>query len=200
MHKNVCKTLQSPPRRGARNLGGGSFSADISAWPVEGPCSASAAHGRAADLRRRGRAGHRRRCCSSTSRRRASASRSCVRGDGALDAIRRQPPDLIVLDLMLPGLDGLELTRLLKRDPATARVPLVMLDRQGRGGRPHRRPRAGRRRLHPEAVQPARSRAPDQGGPAPSLRRGRRRRRSRPAASGSTPRRTGSRRGARRSP
>ena len=53
------------------------------------------------------------------------------RGDGALEAIRRQPPDLIVLDLMLPGLDGLELTRLLKRDPATARVPLVMLTAKG---------------------------------------------------------------------
>jgi two-component system, OmpR family, phosphate regulon response regulator PhoB len=53
------------------------------------------------------------------------------RGDGALEAIRRQPPDLIVLDLMLPGLDGLELTRLLKRDPATSRVPLVMLTAKG---------------------------------------------------------------------
>jgi len=49
------------------------------------------------------------------------------RGDTALDAVRRKPPDLIVLDLMLPGLDGLELTRALKRDPATARIPLVML-------------------------------------------------------------------------
>jgi two-component system phosphate regulon response regulator PhoB len=49
------------------------------------------------------------------------------RGDSALEALRRQPPDLLVLDLMLPGLDGLELTRILKRDPATARIPLVML-------------------------------------------------------------------------
>ncbi len=49
------------------------------------------------------------------------------RGDTALDAVRRRPPDLIVLDLMLPGLDGLELTRALKRDPATSRIPLVML-------------------------------------------------------------------------
>ena len=49
------------------------------------------------------------------------------RGDAALEAVRRKPPDLIVLDLMLPGLDGLELTRALKRDTATARIPLVML-------------------------------------------------------------------------
>jgi len=53
------------------------------------------------------------------------------RGDGALETIRRQPPDLIVLDLMLPGLDGLEIARLLKREPATARVPLVMLTARG---------------------------------------------------------------------
>lgn len=52
-------------------------------------------------------------------------------GDGALAAVRRQPPDLLVLDLMLPGLDGLELTRILKRDPATARVPIVMLTARG---------------------------------------------------------------------
>ena len=53
------------------------------------------------------------------------------RGDTALEAIRRQPPDLIVLDLMLPGLDGLEVTRVLKRDPATSRIPLVMLTAKG---------------------------------------------------------------------
>jgi two-component system phosphate regulon response regulator PhoB len=53
------------------------------------------------------------------------------RGDTGLDAIRREPPDLLVLDLMLPGLDGLELTRLLKRDGALARVPIVMLTARG---------------------------------------------------------------------
>lgn len=49
------------------------------------------------------------------------------RGDDALEAIRADPPDLLLLDLMLPGMDGLELTRALKRDPATARLPIVML-------------------------------------------------------------------------
>ena len=48
-------------------------------------------------------------------------------GGRALEVIRRRPPDLILLDLMLPGLDGLEVTRLLKRDPVTAGVPLIML-------------------------------------------------------------------------
>lgn len=49
------------------------------------------------------------------------------RGDTALEHIRKRPPDLILLDLMLPGLDGLELARILKRDPLTARIPLVMV-------------------------------------------------------------------------
>jgi DNA-binding response OmpR family regulator len=49
------------------------------------------------------------------------------RGDTALEALRREPADVLVLDLMLPGLDGLELTRLLKRDPALARLPILML-------------------------------------------------------------------------
>jgi two-component system phosphate regulon response regulator PhoB len=53
------------------------------------------------------------------------------RGDSALEAIRKRPPELVVLDLMIPGLDGLELARILKRDPATARLPLVMLTAKG---------------------------------------------------------------------
>lgn len=53
------------------------------------------------------------------------------RGDAGLEAIRRGAPDLILLDLMLPGIDGLELTRLLKREPSTARLPIVMLTARG---------------------------------------------------------------------
>jgi two-component system, OmpR family, phosphate regulon response regulator PhoB len=53
------------------------------------------------------------------------------RGDTALAGIRRRPPDLLLLDLMLPGLDGLEMCRLLKRDPRTAAIPLVMLTARG---------------------------------------------------------------------
>lgn len=53
------------------------------------------------------------------------------RGDTALETIRRQPPDLLILDLMLPGVDGLELTRALKRDLPTARVPILMLTAKG---------------------------------------------------------------------
>ncbi len=53
------------------------------------------------------------------------------RGDSALENLRRRPPDLLVLDLMLPGLDGLEIAKLLKRDPATVGVPIIMLTAKG---------------------------------------------------------------------
>jgi two-component system phosphate regulon response regulator PhoB len=53
------------------------------------------------------------------------------RGDTGFDAVRRDNPDLILLDLMLPGIDGLELTRMLKRDPLTSRLPIVMITARG---------------------------------------------------------------------
>ncbi len=53
------------------------------------------------------------------------------RGDLALAAIRRKPPDLLVLDLMLPEVDGLEILRALKRDARTARLPIVVLTARG---------------------------------------------------------------------
>ncbi len=56
---------------------------------------------------------------------------SAERGDDALAKIRKQAPDLLLLDLMLPGMDGLELTRILKRDDHLARLPVVMLTAKG---------------------------------------------------------------------
>jgi len=52
-------------------------------------------------------------------------------GEEALKAARRQPPDLIVLDLMLPAVDGLEVCRRLKADAKTRDVPIVMLTAKG---------------------------------------------------------------------
>ena len=52
-------------------------------------------------------------------------------GEEALTAVREDPPDLVVLDLMLPGVDGLEVCKLLKRHPRTAAVPVVMLTAKG---------------------------------------------------------------------
>jgi DNA-binding response OmpR family regulator len=48
-------------------------------------------------------------------------------GRDVLPRVRREPPDLIVLDLMLPGMDGLEVCRRLRSDPDTAAIPIIML-------------------------------------------------------------------------
>ena len=48
-------------------------------------------------------------------------------GPGALAAVRSRRPDLVVLDLGLPGLDGLDVTRRLRSDAATADLPIVMV-------------------------------------------------------------------------
>ncbi|MDZ4756018.1 MAG: response regulator transcription factor [Phycisphaerae bacterium] len=49
----------------------------------------------------------------------------------ALDVIRRQKPDLVILDLMLPDLDGLEICRRLKQTDDTRRIPILMLSAKG---------------------------------------------------------------------
>jgi len=52
-------------------------------------------------------------------------------GEQAFRLVRSENPDLIVLDLMLPGIDGLEVTRRLKNDPDTRSIPIVMLTAKG---------------------------------------------------------------------
>lgn len=57
---------------------------------------------------------------------------SCAQtGEEAMDLIRLDRPDLLLLDLMLPGMDGLEVTRHLKRDPETKDILIVMLTARG---------------------------------------------------------------------
>jgi len=56
---------------------------------------------------------------------------SALNGEEAIRAIPRKMPDVILLDLMLPGLDGLEVCRMLKKDPATAAIPMIMLTAKG---------------------------------------------------------------------
>src|SRR5688572_14638267 len=51
-------------------------------------------------------------------------------GRAALEAVRRREPDLLILDLNMPGLSGYEVCREVKRNPGTARVPILMLTAQ----------------------------------------------------------------------
>ena len=106
--------------------------------------------------------------------------RSATRGSGstrrstgrlALAAAQESPPDLIVLDVMLPDLDGLEVTRRLRADGHPGAHPLPHRPGRGRGqgGRAHRR----RRRLRDQAVRPGRDRGPGARHPAPHRQRAR---------------------------
>jgi len=52
-------------------------------------------------------------------------------GEEALAALKSGAPDLILLDLMLPGIDGLEVCRFLKREAKTDQVPIIMLTAKG---------------------------------------------------------------------
>ncbi|GBD93261.1 transcriptional regulatory protein YycF [bacterium BMS3Abin05] len=56
---------------------------------------------------------------------------SVATGEEALRAASENIPDLIVLDLMLPGVDGLEVCRRLKEDPDTRRIPIIILSAKG---------------------------------------------------------------------
>jgi phosphate regulon transcriptional regulator PhoB len=52
---------------------------------------------------------------------------SAYDGEDALDSATRENPDLIILDLMLPGIDGLEVCKTLKKETKTAHIPIIML-------------------------------------------------------------------------
>ena len=52
-------------------------------------------------------------------------------GEEALNAIAAKKPDLILLDLMLPGIDGMEICRRLRDDETTSDIPIIMLTARG---------------------------------------------------------------------
>ena len=56
---------------------------------------------------------------------------SCLTGEDGLLSLEQERPDLVLLDLMLPGLDGKEICRRLKRDDATSDIPIIMLTARG---------------------------------------------------------------------
>jgi phosphate regulon transcriptional regulator PhoB len=56
---------------------------------------------------------------------------SALDGEAALKKIRKDRFNLVVLDIMLPGIQGIELCRILRNDPKTARLPIIMLTAKG---------------------------------------------------------------------
>ncbi len=52
-------------------------------------------------------------------------------GEDGLAKVRQEHPDLVVLDIMLPGLDGLSLCRIIRRDPGTNHIPIIMVTARG---------------------------------------------------------------------
>lgn len=54
-------------------------------------------------------------------------------GKDALASIAEDPPDVVVLDVMMPGMDGWEVASRIKADPATNRIPILMLTALGFG-------------------------------------------------------------------
>jgi PAS domain S-box-containing protein len=58
------------------------------------------------------------------------ATRTAASGQEAIASIAQHAPDLILLDIMMPGMDGYELTRRIKADPATADIPIIMVTAQ----------------------------------------------------------------------
>jgi CheY-like chemotaxis protein len=57
-----------------------------------------------------------------------------VDGDEALRLARAEPPDLVLLDLIMPKMQGFEVLRALKADPSTAPIPVVILSNLGQEG------------------------------------------------------------------
>ena len=56
---------------------------------------------------------------------------SSRRGDEGLSLVRKQSPALVLLDLMLPGTDGLSVCQQLKADPMTREIPIIMVSAKG---------------------------------------------------------------------
>ena len=51
----------------------------------------------------------------------------CPDGRSALECVRAESPDLVLMDISMPGLDGWEVTRILKADPSTSGIPVLAL-------------------------------------------------------------------------
>ena len=76
-------------------------------------------------------------------------------GEAALDLALARAPDLALLDVMMPRLDGYEVTRRLREHGPTTAIPIILLTARVQEPDVARGHRGRRRRLRDEAVQPA---------------------------------------------
>ena len=56
---------------------------------------------------------------------------SVLDGEAAVERLRHDPPDLMILDVMIPRLNGFEVLKLAKSDPALKRIPVIVLTAKG---------------------------------------------------------------------
>lgn len=70
-------------------------------------------------------------------------TRKAMSGQAALDQIAKERPDLILLDLMMPGMDGFEVVRRIKANPDTTSIPIIMVTALDDGGSRSRLAAAG---------------------------------------------------------
>lgn len=57
--------------------------------------------------------------------------RSAATGEECLELVAKSPPDLVLLDLMLPGINGLDVCRAMKRDSRLGAIPIIMISARG---------------------------------------------------------------------
>jgi two-component system, OmpR family, alkaline phosphatase synthesis response regulator PhoP len=57
---------------------------------------------------------------------------TATNGEQALQKVRDEKPDLVILDIMMPKLDGYETCRMIKNDAATKHIPVILLTAKGR--------------------------------------------------------------------
>jgi two-component system, cell cycle response regulator DivK len=69
--------------------------------------------------------------------------REAADGEAALGMVREERPDLILMDVQLPRMSGLDVTRALRGDPATADVPIIVVTSFALGGDEQRAMAAG---------------------------------------------------------
>ncbi len=84
-----------------------------------------------------------RKAAEATLRRHGFAVLAAVDGEEALRLARTEAPDLVLLDLIMPKLQGFEVLRALKQDPATAPIPVIVLSNLGQEGDVHQAMEAG---------------------------------------------------------